>query len=146
MLKSKISKLCVFAILFSIIIPVTLAYSEESEKLQIEIKYTNGDRIDTYQTNYVIYQDQDNSPFIEKNLENNPEYIDLPKGHQYKVEVFVNGIFSEVGFVELQEDPEKLDISIPLSGGLKFNIFFEDRETPIENAIVVIKSNNGIDW
>jgi len=143
MLKSKISKSCVFTILFLIIIPVTLAYSEESEKLKIEIKYTNGDRIDTYQTNYVIYQDHDNAPFIEKNLENNPEYIDLPKGHQYKVEVFVNGIFSEVGFVELQNDPEKLDISIPLSGGLKFNVVFEDGETPIENATVVIKSNDG---
>ena len=37
----------------------------------------------------------------------------------------------------------KLDINIPLPGGLKFNVFFEDGETPLHNAVVVIKSQDG---
>ena len=140
MLNSKVFNLCAFLILLSIVVPISSAYSEESEKLQIEIKYLNGDRIDTYQAKYVIYQDHDKTPILEKNLETNPDHITLPNNHQYKVEVFVNGIFSEVGFLELHNDPEKLNIDIPLSGGLKFNVFFADGETPMENVVVMIKS------
>jgi hypothetical protein len=129
-------------ILLSIVVPISSAYSEESEKLQIEIKYLNGDRIDTYQAKYIIYQDNEKTPILEKNLENNPDTIILPKDHRYKVEVFVNEMFSSLGNVELHDEPEKLDINIPLSGGLKLNVFFNDGETPIDNAIVIIKSHN----
>jgi peptidoglycan/xylan/chitin deacetylase (PgdA/CDA1 family) len=143
MLKSNILKLCAFVALFSIIVPINSVYSEESEKLQIEIKYTNGDRIDTWQAKYVVYQDNEKTPILEKELENNPDTVVLPRDHHYKVEVFVNGMFSEMGSIELRDEPEKLDMYIPLSGGLKFNVFFEDGETPVENAIVVIKSPDG---
>ena len=119
------------------------AYAEETQTLQIEVKYTNGDRIDAYQTYFVIYQDSDKNPFLEKNLEANPESIILPKDHRYKVEVYVNGMFSEVGYVELNNESKKLEIKIPLPGGLKFNVFFEDGETPIEGATLIIKSQDG---
>ena len=119
------------------------AYGEESSSLQVEIKYTNGDRIDAYQTKYVIYQDSNKNPFLEKTLETNPESIMLPKDHRYKVEVYVNGMFYEVGYVDLKNPEEKLEINIPLPGGLKFNVFFEDGETPIDGAIVIIKSQKG---
>ncbi len=143
MLNSKIFKVCAFAAIVSLFASFNSAYSEESEELQIEIKYTNGDRIDTYQTKYFVYQDHDDSPLLEKKLEVNPDTISLPKDHKYQIEVFVNGMFSEVGYVELKNEPEKLNINIPLPGGLKFNVFFEDGEKPIEGAIVVIKSNDG---
>ena len=119
------------------------AYAEETQSLQIEVKYTNGDRIDAYQTDFVVYQDSDKSPFLEKKLESNPETIVLPKDHRYKVEVYVNGMFSEVGYVELNNESKKLEIKIPLPGGLKFNVFFEDGETPIEGATLIIKSQDG---
>ncbi len=138
MLKSKIYKICAIAVISSLIISISSSYSEELETLQIEIKYTNGDRIDTYQTKYVVYQDSEKTPIFEKELESNPETIILPKDHKYKVEIFVNGMFSEVGYVELQNEPKKLDINIPLPGGLKFNVFFEDGETPIDSATIVI--------
>ena len=143
MLKSKIYKICTIAIISSLVISIGSSYSEELETLQIEIKYTNGDRIDVYQTKYVVYQDHDKTPIFEKKLESNPETIILPKDHKYKVEIFVNGMFSEVGYVELQNEPKKLDINIPLPGGLKFNVFFEDGETPIDAALIVIKSHDG---
>jgi len=112
MVNLKIFNLCAFLILLSIVVPVSSAYSEESEKLQIEIKYTNGDRIDTYQAKYVVYQDNEKTPILEKNLENNPDTINLPKDHRYTVEVFVNGMFSDVGYIELKNEPEKLDLPL----------------------------------
>jgi hypothetical protein len=130
-------------VIFSLVVPYGSSYSEELETLQVEIKYTNGDRIDAYQTKYVVYQDNEKTPILEKNLDTNPVSILLPQDHRYKVEVFVNGIFSEIGYVELKDEPEKLDINIPLPGGLKFNVFFEDGETPLQNAVVVIKSQDG---
>ena len=130
--------------MFSIMITsVAYSYGEDSSSLQIEVKYTNGDRIDAYQTNFVIYQDSDKNPFLEKKLEANPETVTLPKDHRYKVEVYVNGMFSEVGYIELKNSLEKLEVNIPLPGGLKFNVFFEDGETPIDGATVIIKSHDG---
>ena len=143
MLKSEIFKICSFVVIFSLVIPFVSSYSEELQTLKIEIKYINGDRIDTYQAKYVIYQDQEKTPILEKTLESNPVSIALPRDHHYKVEVFVNGIFSEVGYIELHDNSENLNINIPLSGGLKFNVFYEDGETPIDNVIVVIKSHDG---
>ena len=143
MINSYIFKILAFFVLFSIAFSFNHAYAEESQSLQIEVKYTNGDRIDAYQTNYKIYQDSDKNPFLEKQLESNPETVSLPKDHRYKVEVFVNGMFSEVGYIDLKENSEKLEIKIPLPGGLKFNVFFEDGETPIEDATIIIKSHDG---
>jgi len=143
MLKSKIYQICTIAIISSLFISIGSSFAEELETLQIEIKYTNGDRIDTYQTKYVVYQDHEKIPFFEKKLDSNPETIILPKDHKYKVEIFVNGMFSEVGYVELQNESKKLDITIPLPGGLKFNVFFDDGESPIDAAVIVIKSQDG---
>ena len=143
MVKSEIYKICAFVVIFSLVTPFVSSYSEESNTLKIEIKYTNGDRIDTYQTKYIVYQDNEKTPFLEKRLNLNPDTINLPIDHKYKVKVFVNGMFSEVGYVDFKNEPEKLDINIPLPGGLKFNVFFEDGEKPIDNAIVIIKSNDG---
>jgi hypothetical protein len=141
MFNFRILQLGALSILLSLIVSLGSAYSEESSSLQIEIKYTNGDRIDAYQTTYKVYQDYDKTPIMEKELEENPETISLPTNHKYKVEVYVNGMYSEVGYVELKESSEKLDINIPLPGGIKFHVFFADGETPIENAIVKIKSH-----
>jgi peptidoglycan/xylan/chitin deacetylase (PgdA/CDA1 family) len=133
-----------FFIILLVGISSNIAFGEETQKLEIEIKYTNGDRIDAYQTNYVVYQDNDKNPFLEEPLQSNPQTLVLPKDHRYKIEVFVNGMYSEVGYTELHDIPQKLDIQIPLPGGLKFNVFFEDGETPVQDATVIIKSQDGV--
>ncbi|MDX1441580.1 MAG: polysaccharide deacetylase family protein [Nitrosopumilaceae archaeon] len=141
--KLTVIPILLLAITVSLTTLVGNIYAEELQTLQLEIKYTNGDRIDAYQTNYKIYQDDKKTPFLEKTLERNPETIELPKNHRYKVEVYVNGMYSEVGYSTLQNKSQKLDISIPLPGGLKFKVFFNDGETPIRDAKLIIKSNNG---
>ena len=143
MFNFRILQLSALSILFSLVLSLGVVYSEESNLLQIEVKYTNGDRIDAYQTTFKVYQDNDKTPIVEKELETNPETISLPINHKYKVEVYVNGMFAEVGYVELKESSEQLDVNIPLPGGLKFNVFFKDGETPIENVVVKIKSHQG---
>jgi hypothetical protein len=53
----RIFYICAIAMLLSAIVPFTSVYADENQQLQIEIRYTNGDRISTYQAEYVVYQD-----------------------------------------------------------------------------------------
>jgi len=61
-------------IFFVIVVCVTLtilsdnAYAEELETIQLEIKYTNGDRADYNGMKVIVYQDFDKSPTLEKEL------------------------------------------------------------------------------
>ncbi len=142
-MNSKIFFVLAFTVILSLVLPIGTAYSEELTDLQIELKFTNGDRASGFQKHFVVYQDHNPTPYLEKKFEGNPESVLLPQNHQYRVEVFANGLFSEVGYVKLADSPEKLEITLPLSGGLKFNVFFEDGETPIENAVIKIKNQYG---
>jgi len=118
----------------------------ESGDIQVEIKYTNGDRADFNGLKLVIYQDNDKMPILQKMMERNPEVISLPVNHRYKVEVFGNGMYADVGYVELKDSFEKLVIHTPLTGGLKFIIFYDDGQKPIQDARIIIKSYDGEEW
>ena len=129
-----------------LIIPVNSVYSQESRTVQVEVKYTNGDIADFYGMSLVIYQDYSNVPIIKKEMESNPVFISLPKDHRYKIEVYANGMYGDVGYVDLKNDQEKTNINIPLSGGLQFNVFYKDGQTPIKGATVSLKSYDGTQW
>ena len=101
MSKSNLFYIIAMVMALSITIPLASAYAEDDQTLDIEVRYTNGDRISTYQAKYVVYQDNSQIPFLEKDLEINPDTITLPKNHEYRVEIFVNGIFSEMKKIEL---------------------------------------------
>ena len=131
-----------FAILPMILFGFSDIYAEESQNLQVEVKYTNGDRADFYGMNFVVYQDQSNEIFLEKQLENNPEILLLPENHKYKIEIYANGMYAGVEYVQLDNVAKETIVNIPLSGGLKVDVYYEDGETPIEGAKVVIKSSD----
>ena len=120
------------------------AYAEEA--IQVEIKYTNGDRADYNGMKLLVYQDFDKSVFLEKTLENNPDVITVPENHRYKIKVYANGMYADVGYVQVNDKSEDVTINIPLSGGIKFNIFYKDGNTPIEGARIVIKSKDNTEW
>ena len=144
MLKTNRFKIFTFAAIFSLIVPFGLAHSEDLETLELEVIYSNGDRRDAFKTSYIVYQDYSTTPFLEKtNFESIPEDILLPTGHRYKVEIFVDGTYSETGFITLEDKSEKLDVIIPLPGGVKFNVFYEDGETPLGEANIKLKTKNG---
>ena len=146
MKNANIVKIGMIILVVSLIIPVNSVYSQESRTVQVEVKYTNGDIADFYGMTLVIYQDYNNVPIMKKEMENNPEFISLPKDHRYKIEVYANGMYGDVGYVNLKNDQEKTNINIPLSGGLQFNVFYKDGQTPIKGATVSIKSNDGTQW
>ena len=95
-----IAKIGMIVLVVSLIIPVNSVYPQESRTVQVEVKYTNGDRVDFYGMSLVIYQDYDNVPILKKDMENNPDSISLPKDHRYKIEVYANGMYGDVGYVD----------------------------------------------
>ena len=129
-----------------LIIPINSAYSQESKTVQVEVKYTNGDEADFYGMSLVVYQDYNSAPILKKEMDSNPYPISLPKDHRYKIEVYANGMYGDVGYIDLKNNQEKINIDIPLSGGLQFNVFYKDGQTPINGATVSIKSYDGTQW
>ncbi|QDI88133.1 hypothetical protein Nisw_00605 [Candidatus Nitrosopumilus sp. SW] len=122
------------------------ANAENSQTIQVEVKYTNGDRADFYGMSLVVYQDSSKEVFLEKQLENNPDIIAVPENHKYKIEIYANGMYAGVGYVQLDDTSKEIIINIPLSGGLKVDVFYEGGEIPIEGARVVIKSSDNTEW
>ncbi|AFS80802.1 hypothetical protein NKOR_04570 [Candidatus Nitrosopumilus koreensis AR1] len=121
-------------------------YAEESQTIQVEIKYTNGDRADFHGMKLLVYQDLNKEVFLEKQLENNPDIILVPKNHKYKIEIYANGMYAGVGYVQLDYNSKEITINIPLSGGLKIDVYYEGGEIPIEGARVIIKSKDNTEW
>jgi len=142
----KINIIGIIVLITSIIIPVNSIYSQELETIQVEVKYTNEDIVDFYGMNLVVYQDFSNTPILKKEMLSNPELISLPKDHKYKIEIYANGMYGDVGYVDLKNNLEKININIPISGGLQFNVFYKDGQTPIKGATISIKSQDGTQW
>ncbi|QLH04677.1 hypothetical protein C5F49_04650 [Nitrosopumilus oxyclinae] len=140
-------KCIVLSIIISLVllIPHEQILAEENEIVEVEIKYTNGDRADFNDMEVKIFQDFDKVPILEKKIESNPEKILLPINHRYKIEVYVNGMYADVGYIQLNNNPEKLNIIIPLSGGLKFEVYYKNGN-PIKDATVIIKSQDNVEW
>jgi len=138
-------------ICFTIVVCIALmissgnAYAEELETIQLEIKYTNGDRADYNGMKIIVYQDFNKSPILEKQLNSNPEIIIVPENHRYTIEVYANGMYADVKYIQLNNTPEKTTMFIPLPGGLQFQIFYKNGN-PINGATVVLKSQDNEEW
>ncbi len=145
----KIIYLLTLTVLFALIFqnPIT-SFAENTGTIELELRYENGDRINTYQTVLKIFQDKINEPFrIIEFPESNPYVIEsLPLDHKYTVKVYVNDMFAEQSFIILDESKEKLEILIPLQAGMRFIVLYNDGSTPIEGAKVSIKSDVGNEW
>ena len=125
---------------FALIISFDDAYAEKT--IEVEIKYTNRDRVDFNDIRLVIYQNYDASPILEKKIESNPATISVPENNRYKIEVYANGMYAGVGYVQLDNNPKKLNINIPLSGGIQFEIYYKNGQVPINGATVILKSQD----
>ena len=124
------------------------ALGEEPDgNLTITLEYTNGDRLDTYQSGIIIYQDNKENLFQKiESIENNPFTISLPLDHKYILEPVINGIHTKTSFVILDREVKNVKTNLPLSGGVKFTVFYNDNYTPIEGALVSIKTQDGKEW
>ncbi|HJT09512.1 MAG TPA: polysaccharide deacetylase family protein, partial [Candidatus Nitrosotalea sp.] len=110
--------------------------------------YTNGDRADYWPISMKIYQDNSQVPYREiESLSGNPfNIVSLPLGHQYKIEVYANGMHAAVRYVDLEQPQQTLDVAIPLSGGMRVNVLYNDKTTPIANSTVTISSGDNKTW
>ncbi|MGY5147690.1 MAG: polysaccharide deacetylase family protein [Candidatus Nitrosopumilus sp. bin_7KS] len=118
------------------------SYAEEKETIEIEVKYTNGDIVDYNSIKIVVYQDFQKDPILEKKLSSNSDFISVEENHRYKIEVYADGMYADVGYVQVNDKPVKITMNIPLSGGLQFQIFYKNGQVPIKDATVVLKSFN----
>lgn len=133
---------------FFIITGSALSFGEETGSIEVAIKYTNGDKLNTWQTIIKVLQDDEEIPYVTiENPETNPFLIEsLPLGHKYYVEVYVNNMFAGLSFLNLEEGEAELNVIIPLPGGYRFIVFYDDGQTPIKDATLSIKSDDGHQW
>jgi len=145
--KERILKYFLLACILCLVVffPVQAFSQTETGSIEITVKYTNQDRVSHSGIVVIVYQDKNEEPFhIVDEVNSNPFILDsLPLGHRYDVEVFINGMLAGQTFLNLQQLEEKREIGIPLSGGLRFTVFYNDGMTPIENSKVSIKSQDG---
>ncbi|TBR24445.1 MAG: hypothetical protein EPO63_03895, partial [Candidatus Nitrosotenuis sp.] len=136
------------AISFLIFIPAVSYQEQNTGSVEVTIKNENGDRVTPDSLSVKVYQDFSNVPFKEiTSLLDNPFVVDsLPLGHKYKFEVYMNDLYGDAAFIDLQKSPGKLEIIIKNTGGLRLSVFYSDGETPLANAGVWIKSSDGKIW
>lgn len=132
---------------FIAVLPAAFA-QQNTGTLDVFIKNENNDRVFPQGVLVKIYKDLEQTPTQEiLSLENNPFSVSsLPLGHRYKVEIYVNNMYAGVGFIDLQQSKQNLEITIKNFGGMRLNVFYKDGQTPLSGAYVVIKSHDGKSW
>ncbi len=64
-------------VFFFVIVGLPISFAEETGSIEIEIRYTNLDRINNYQTVLQVFQDDGDSPYVTIEFpESNPYLID----------------------------------------------------------------------
>ncbi len=150
--KERILKYFLSACILCLVIffPVQAFSQTETGSIEIVLKYTNGDYVPPSEITLFLYQDKNSNPYLEELITSNPViFTSLPLYHRYDVEIFINGMFAGQSFVEFEiNEPTEVsqEIVVPLSGGLRLQVLYDDSETPIEGAVVSIKSSDGKEW
>ena len=144
-LKITLPSLLVFFIILSS--ANTSFAQEDTGSINVLIKYNTFDKIDTYAANVKVYQDDDTEAFVVIGFpELNPVFIDsLPIGHEYKVDVYVNGMFGGSNKIIVNGD-EELQVIISPAGGMVFEALYSDGSTPVVGATISIFSDDTQLW
>ncbi|MFN3655514.1 MAG: hypothetical protein ACK4TO_09390, partial [Candidatus Nitrosotenuis sp.] len=135
-------------LIFICVLVIPYASAQQSTgTLNVYLKNEKNERVAPEGISLKMYMDQQKTVFREITIENNPFSVSsLPLKHNYRIEVYVNSMYADVGYVTMQQTNQNLDISIKNAGGLLLNVFYKDGETPLPNAQVWIKSQDGKVW
>lgn len=116
--------------------------------IAVNVMYTGGDRADYSFLSFKVYQDSNKTAYEEiSSVSSNPFDIkSLPLNHLYKIEVFANGMCSDIEYADLEKPNQEIGMYLPPPGGLRPHIFYNDGYTPISNATVIIKSQDNKTW
>ena len=122
--------------------------TQNTSSITVTLAYVGGDRAYSSTMALKVYQDANQTVYRDiESLSGNPFNItSLPVNHRYKIEAYANGMYSSVGYVDLQKTPQKLTLNLPLPGGLQPRIFYNDGYTPIFNATVSVLSQDNKTW
>ena len=136
-------------VIISIAILTTIpAYGDTMGSIAVTLTYTNGDTADYWPVSLKIYQDSNQTAYKEiVSLSGNPfNIVSLPIDHQYKIEAYANSMYSSVSYVNLEQSHQDITIQLPLPGGMRADVFYNDGITPISNATVYIKAQDNKTW
>src|SRR2546426_9621281 len=101
-----------------LLVPLT-SYGQQTGTLEINLKSSGDEMTDYHGMVLKIYLDNQKIPFKTiDSLSGNPYKVSLPIGYQYKVEVYASSMYANVGYVNLQDNNEKLGLVIPNPGSV----------------------------
>jgi len=125
-----------------------VVFAETLGSVTVQVTYTNGDRTGSFGLTSKIYQDFNKNPYREIDSVSDVPFdiTSLPLNHQYKIEVYINGILAGVNYANLQNEHQDMNIKIPLPGGMRFNVFYNDGQTPISNALIEVETQDNKTW
>ena len=121
------------------------SYGEEFGQLDIDIRYTNDDRASVHNVIMKIYHEGTNDLYTQ--LKPNSEYpyfvAFLPIDQDFRIDAYVNGMYSGSYNVDIKNKHDEIDFTFPISSGVKFHVLYDDKYTPIEGARLQIKNHEG---
>ncbi|MBM2852787.1 MAG: hypothetical protein HW420_1334, partial [Candidatus Nitrosotenuis sp.] len=134
------------AIIF--VIGFSAIHGEQTGSIELEVKNDAGDRLPEKDISLKIFKDFEKTPLLEiPSLPSNPYLISsLPIGHKYKIEVYMNSMYGDIDYVDLQKSQQHFDFTIPNAGGMRLTIFYNDGQTPLVNSQVTLKSHDNKIW
>ena len=124
-------------------VPINSSYAEQEGELEVFIQLQNGLRASPSGTTAVVYQDSPEEPFKMVEVTQNPFFITLPLEHKYKIEIYVDSIFTVHGIVNMEKGKQNIELTSSGDGGLQFIVFHDDRETPVVGATIDVYSFDG---
>lgn len=125
-----------------LLVPCLASYGETEGQLQVDIQSWGGERPAHHGIVLKIYQDT-NKTAMEVLPSSNPYELSLPLNHRYKIEAYASGMFVDVDFVELSQQSQKVELSMPIPGSVRFSIVYADDSMPISGASVSVRSDDG---
>ena len=138
----------VAALLGFVLLLPSHAYGETMGSVAVSLSYSNGDIADYWPVSLKIFQDTSTVLYRDiESLSGNPfNIVSLPVGHQYKIEAYVNGLHASDSYVNLQQLHQDLNVILPLSGGMRLDVYYNDGVTPLTNATVSVVSLDNKTW
>lgn len=129
-------------VLISSVMSFSYAYAEEAN-VKVALEYPDGDRASLARSILVISsEDESVTKEIPGKAGSTHFEVDLPLDKRYQMTVFVNDMLVAVHYVYLSSE-QIITIPIPTSAGLKFEVYYNDGNTPIESANVQLFSHKG---
>src|SRR3972149_7225591 len=145
MMDNFLTKFVLSGLISAILFGLSPTYAEEFGQLNIDIRYTNGDRVSAHNVIMKIYPEGTDDLYTQ--LKPNSAYpyfvAMLPVDKEFRIDAYVNGMYSGSYNVDIKNNLDEIDFTFPVSSGVKFQVLYDDKFTPIEGAKIQIKNHEG---